>query len=67
MTVVTFCPYCASEDLWPQVEPQGAWACRSCTRAFVVTKAKIESATSDVADASQASTSNATAELEAQR
>lgn len=43
MTVVTYCPYCASEDLWPQAEPKGAWACHSCTRAFVVTKATPES------------------------
>ena len=42
MSVATYCPYCASENLWPQTEPQGAWQCRSCTRAFVVAKAKPE-------------------------
>lgn len=33
------CPFCADTDLWPQVGeglPPGAWACRSCTRTFVV-------------------------------
>lgn len=45
MSVASYCPYCASEDLWPQAEPQGAWTCRSCTRAFVVTKAKPEAQT----------------------
>ena len=29
-----YCPFCASEDLWPAGEKQGEWECRSCTRAF---------------------------------
>ena len=40
MSVAQYCPYCGDEDLWPQEEPKGAWRCRSCTRAFVVTKVK---------------------------
>lgn len=43
MNVASYCPYCASEDLWPQSEPKGAWQCRSCTRAFVITKAAVQS------------------------
>ncbi|MBO1756066.1 hypothetical protein [Allobranchiibius sp. CTAmp26] len=35
--VVPFhCPYCAEEDLRPEVEPRGAWSCGSCLRVFVV-------------------------------
>jgi len=40
MTAPLYCPFCADEDLWPQAEPAGAWRCRGCTRAFVVTKVR---------------------------
>ena len=29
-----YCPFCASEDLWPAGETHGQWECRSCTRVF---------------------------------
>ena len=29
-----YCPFCASEDLWPAGDSHGQWECRSCTRAF---------------------------------
>ena len=29
-----YCPFCASEDLWPAGETHGQWECRSCHRAF---------------------------------
>ena len=31
-----YCPFCASEDLWPAGEKHGEWECRSCTRAFAL-------------------------------
>lgn len=31
-----FCPFCASEDLWPAGERHGEWECRSCTRTFAL-------------------------------
>ena len=31
-----YCPFCASEDLWPAGETHGQWECRSCTRAFAL-------------------------------
>ncbi|GEL93741.1 hypothetical protein [Cellulomonas composti] len=31
-----YCPFCASEDLWPAGETHGQWQCRSCTRTFAL-------------------------------
>jgi len=31
-----FCPFCASEDLWPAGETHGQWECRACARAFAL-------------------------------
>ena len=31
-----YCPFCASEDLWPAGETHGQWECRSCARAFAL-------------------------------
>jgi transposase-like protein len=31
-----YCPYCGEEDLRPAAEPQSAWRCADCQRAFVV-------------------------------
>ncbi|WP_448629320.1 hypothetical protein [Cellulomonas soli] len=31
-----YCPFCASEDLWPAGDTHGQWVCRSCTRVFTV-------------------------------
>ena len=31
-----YCPFCASEDLWPAGETHGQWECRSCMRAFAL-------------------------------
>jgi transposase-like protein len=30
------CPYCASENLWPDPETDNAWQCRDCCRVFSV-------------------------------
>jgi ribosomal protein L37AE/L43A len=32
--VISYCPYCAEETLFPREE--GGWECRSCLRAFSV-------------------------------
>ena len=40
MSPAQYCPYCGDQDLWPQAETKSAWHCRSCTRAFVVTRVK---------------------------
>ena len=29
-----YCPYCGDEDLVPDSDKPGSWACRSCTRHF---------------------------------
>ncbi len=31
-----YCPFCASEDLWPAGETHGQWECRSCARTFAL-------------------------------
>ena len=31
-----YCPYCASENLFPDVETEFAWNCRECLRVFAV-------------------------------
>ena len=31
-----YCPYCGDEDLRPNGEKHGEWACGSCRRAFVL-------------------------------
>ncbi len=31
-----FCPYCAGEELFPDVETDFAWSCRDCSRVFSV-------------------------------
>ena len=31
-----YCPFCASEDLWPAGETHGQWECRACARTFAV-------------------------------
>ena len=31
-----YCPFCASEDLWPAGATHGTWECRSCTRTFTL-------------------------------
>jgi transposase-like protein len=33
---VMHCPYCASENLWPDTETDNAWECRDCRRVFSV-------------------------------
>lgn len=32
----TFCPYCAGEELYPDVETDFAWNCGECLRVFEV-------------------------------
>jgi hypothetical protein len=38
-SAIQHCPYCAGEDLVPELVPElpGAWRCRSCARVFAVT------------------------------
>jgi transposase-like protein len=31
-----YCPYCGEEDLVPDGETAGNWACRSCARRFTL-------------------------------
>lgn len=31
-----YCPYCASENLFPDIETEFAWNCRECLRVFAV-------------------------------
>lgn len=31
-----FCPFCASENLFPAGERHGEWECRECARVFAV-------------------------------
>ncbi|MFR9729392.1 hypothetical protein ACL03H_09190 [Saccharopolyspora sp. MS10] len=31
-----YCPYCGDEELVPEAEPAGAWACQACLRVFTV-------------------------------
>jgi len=33
---VNNCPYCMSENLWPDAETDNAWQCRECLRVFSV-------------------------------
>lgn len=35
-TAIFYCPFCAEEDLRPEAEPAGAWACQACARVFTV-------------------------------
>jgi transposase-like protein len=30
------CPYCGSENLWPNPDTHAGWECRSCLRAFTI-------------------------------
>lgn len=36
------CPFCADEDLRPQEEPAGAWACGACVRVFTVSLVRVD-------------------------
>ena len=35
-TAIFYCPFCAEEDLRPEAEPAGAWACQASARVFTV-------------------------------